>query len=336
MSATARTAPLPQSAPIPVTVIIPTYNRADLAAGCLHSLFAQPVLPEAVVVVDDGSTDDTVPMLKQQWPQVQVVVQPENLGFAQAVNAGIHAARTPWLLLLNNDMTLDADFLQQMWARAEASGADMVAPLVLWDGDRNRIYSAGDRIGVNGRPEAIGFRALRQGFHIPNEIFSVSAGAGLYRAEIFQDIGCFDKYFLAYFEDSDLGFRARLAGYQPVLAPLAIAYHEGSASIAGKTWWRALQCFRNHSLLVLKNFPLPLIFTCLLPLLRESLHQAVAAFSACRCEFGAVRAFLLVVGVRFAMLLLLPHLWQERRRIQRSRRIPLAELRRLLSMTHEG
>ncbi len=72
MSATAHTAPLPQSASIPVTVIIPTYNRADLAAGCLHSLFAQSVLPDAVVVVDDGSTDDTVPMLKQQWPQVQV------------------------------------------------------------------------------------------------------------------------------------------------------------------------------------------------------------------------------------------------------------------------
>ena len=309
-----------------VSVIIPSFNRCDLAVRCLESLYRQRFLDFETIVVDDASTDDTVAVLQTDFPQVTVLRQARNAGFAVAVNAGLRQARGEWVFLLNNDVTLEADCLQRLLDAAKAQQADMAAPLILWADTPDAVYSAGDRIGVNGRPESIGFRAPLEGFVFPKRIFGVTAAAGLYRRAIAERIGLLDEDFVAYFEDADWCFRARLAGFRAILAPEARAYHIGSASIEGKTWWRSAQCYRNHALLVLKNMPFPLLVRYMPQLLRERAHQMRSACTSARAAFGAAKALRIVAAAWFSLLIRLPGVLRKRHAIQKLRILSVSEI----------
>ena len=311
-----------------VSVIIPTWNRRDLVVGCLRALAKQTFTAFEAIVADDGSTDDTVAVLHRDFPKVHVELLEHNRGFAAAVNAGIRKATGEWVFLLNNDVTLAPDCLDALVAAADAA---MAAPLLLWRDDPGVIYSAGDRIRASGRPESIGFRAPLEEFHFPDRIFGVSAAAGLYRRSLFDDTGLLDERFIAYFEDSDLCFRARLAGFDAVFVPEAVATHIGSASIASKTWWRSAQCYRNHALLVLKNMPLSLLFHYGPAIAAERLHQARRLFSSARTEFGAVQAGWLLLRTWASLMWAVPHALRERHRIQNTRRMTPATLNALLT-----
>ncbi len=311
-----------------ISIVIPTWNRCDLACRCLRSLADQTFQDVEWIVVDDGSTDGTRGTMERDFPRARVLRLPRNRGFAAATNAGIGAAKGTWLFLLNNDMTLEPDCLERLWTARNR--ADMLAPLVLWDDDHDTIYSAGDRILPNGRPESWGFRVPRQHFTPPPEIFGVSAGAGLFRREILDTVGVLEASFGAYFEDADLCFRARLAGFTAAFVDDAVAYHIGSASIAGRTWWRSVQCYRNHALLVLRNMPWLLILRNGPAILMERMHQARRLFSSVRCDLGAARALTLWLRAWLSLWACLPRALAARRRIQRHRRISTSELERLL------
>ena len=313
-----------------LSVVIPTWNHRDLLAECLASLTAQSRPPEEIVVVDDGSTDDSVAYVTREHPGVRLVRMEKNAGFCVAVNAGIRAATGDWVFLLNNDMTLAPDCLERLMDTVEDGRAALIAPLVLFRDDPGTIYSAGDRQCVNGRPEAIGFRERLEGFQFPEQIFGVSGGAGLYRRDVFERVGLLDERFVAYYEDSDLNFRARLAGFDARFVCEAVAYHVGSASLVGKTWWRSRQCFRNHALLVIKNFPLPLFVGSFPAILRERVHQARMLLSSARTEFGLLRAWVTLITAAFDTLAAIPHCLRERRKIQGARRTAIEELARLM------
>jgi GT2 family glycosyltransferase len=312
-----------------VSVVIPTFNRADLVLECLASLERQQV-PMEIIVVDDGSTDGTGEQITAAHPRVRVPRLERNSGFAIATNTGIRAARAEWVLLLNNDVTLAEDCIARMLAAAAREHADMVAPLILWRDSPEQIYSRGDRVRRNGRPGAIGFReSLRAGIS-SEEPFGVSAACGLYHRRVFDTVGLLAEDFVAYFEDADLCFRARLAGLRAAVAGDAVAWHIGSASIAGNTWWRSAQCYRNHALLVLRNMPWPLLWKYRRVLRAERRHQFRMMFNAARAKFGAVRAVMLSLRYTAWLLLSLPRAILQRRHIQRLRSVSLEDLDTLL------
>ncbi len=313
-----------------LTIVIPTYNGTGLLRKCLISLDLQTFDDFEALVVDDGSEEDIEGFAAAEFPRVRVVRLPENRGFAAAVNAGLREVRTNCVMLLNNDMTLEAECLAKLMAAVEAGPAAMAAPLVLWKDDPETIYSAGDRICRNGRPESIGFRCSRGGFEFSEAVFGVSAGAAVYRREVFERCGLFDEKFVAYFEDADLCFRARLAGFEAACVSDAVAYHVGSASQFGKTWWRSRQCYRNHALLVLKNMPLGLLIRYAPLILRERLHQRRMLVSAARAEFGMARALLEWARAGFEIAGLLPHAFGARRHRMRTRAISDYDLAELL------
>lgn len=313
-----------------VGVVIPTWNRKDLLLTCLESVHAQTRLPDEVIVVDDASDDGTPEAVAAAFPSARVIRLDQNSGFAAAANAGIRAAELDALFLLNNDMTLEPNCLEMLVGAMDSAGAGMAAPLVLWRDTPDRIYSAGDAQRVDGRPEAIGHNEPRDGFALPGRIFGVSAGAGLYRREVFDAVGLLDERFEAYFEDSDLSFRARLAGFEAVLAPEAVAYHVGSASLEGRHLWRARLCHRNHMMLVVKNMPFSLLMRHGAAIFGERWHQTRRVFSVAYSEGGALKAFTHCAGAAFDCARCLPHALHERGRIQRSRRIEANALAGLL------
>jgi GT2 family glycosyltransferase len=297
---------------------------------CLRSLAAQTFTDAEIIVVDDGSTDDTAAVLQRDFPHVVVETMPENSGFAKATNAGIRRCSGEWVFLLNNDMTLESECLEKLVDTAEAGEAQLIAPLVLWRDEPATVYSAGDLIQCSGRPESHGFRVPRADLVLPETIFGVSAGAGLFHRSVFDTVGLLDEAFLAYFEDADLCFRARLAGFQAALAPEAVTYHIGSATIQGRTWWRCRQCFINHALLLIKNMPAALCLRYAPAIIGERLNQARRLFSSARTEFGALRALGLLLRAALQLAGKLPYALGQRRKIRGMRKISNQQLNDLL------
>jgi len=314
-----------------LSVVIPTYNRSDLIVQCVASLQDQRNIDFEIVVVDDGGSDDTNEALARDFPNVRVIRRASNGGFAKAVNTGIEAAQGEYIFLLNNDMTLAPDCLSQLAAAADDGDAAILGPLVLMAHDHGLIYSAGDRIRANGRPESIGFRERLDDFDFSEPVFGITAGAALYKRAVFNAIGYFDETFIAYFEDADLCFRARLAGFTCALIRDAIVYHRGSASIDSRLWWRTRQCFRNHALLILKNFPFALMTRHCPAIVGERLRGVARTFSAVRCDRGAIDALAELGRVGREVVLLMPRTLRARRVIQRKRVVSASDVERWLT-----
>ncbi len=313
-----------------IDIIIPTWNGLDVLMKCLASLAGQTCRDFDVTVVDDGSTDDTAAALHKQYPGVRVIELEDNKGFCTAVNTGITATSNELIFLLNNDMTLMPDCLAQLLATLDHDHADMVAPIVLFQDEPDVVYSAGDCQRMNGRSECWGHKAIRKEFVPPPTVFGVSAGAALYRRAIFERVGLLDEKYGAYFEDADLSFRARLAGFSAALATDAIAYHAGSASIRDRMWWRAQQCCRNHALLVIKNMPTELMIRNAPQILWERINQMRRFVSGARTEFGLLRAWGMLLRTELGIGRLLPQLIRDRWTIQRSRQVSNADIEALL------
>jgi GT2 family glycosyltransferase len=318
-----------------IDIVIPTWNRKDLIEECLVSLGQQEFTDFHVIVVDDGSTDGTAEFLAEAFPEVQLVSLPQNRGFCVAVNAGLAASNAPLVLLLNNDVILEPKFLAKLAKAADKSDTHLFAPLVLWKDEPERIYSAGDRQCRNGRPESIGFRELLEDFDFSEKPFGVSAGAGLYRREVFETVGVFDERFIAYFEDSDLNFRARFAGFDVQFVRDAIAYHRGGASLGGRTWWRSKQCFRNHGLLVLKNMPFRLMVRHAPRIVAERFRQMGRLVSGARTEFGLLRALGILFASGLSIIALLPHAIAARLAFRPKRRRSWREIDALMANCRE-
>jgi len=310
-----------------VTVIIPTLDRCDLLESCLRSLEGQTFGSFRVLVVDDGSTEDIAAYLREAFPEVDCLRLEANRGFACGVNAGLGNTTTDYAMLLNNDMVLAPDCLAKLVvALDEDATLSAAGPLMLCKDEPERVYSAGDGIRRGGRPESIGHLAALADVTIHDGPFGLSAGAALYRRSVFEEIGYFDERFVAYFEDADWGFRARLAGYGARLLTEARAYHSGSASLNGRHLWRAQQCYRNHALLVVKNFPLGVLVRNARFIFAERIHQARRLVAVARCEVGLVRGVLVWLTTAVGTLCLLPGALVERRRIQSLRVVSNDEL----------
>ena len=304
-----------------ISVVIPTWNGWELLDACLQSLGKQTHKDMEIIVVDDGSTDDTPSRLAAAYPEVTCVVSPVNRGFAPTANQGLVMARAPWVFLLNNDVTLEAQCIEKLLECAREGTYRMICPLVLWTEDPQLIYSAGDSIGVNGRPVSLAFKLSRDEVTAFTSPFGVSGGYGLFRRDMLEEIGMLDNTFVAYFEDADWCFRARWAGHAATLVPEAVAWHVGSASIQGRIWWRTRQCFQNHALLVWKNFTWRLLWRNRSALVKERCHQWARLFSVARNEWGAVAALGVTLSAWVGLLRRMPAALRARRSSGRYRRL---------------
>lgn len=210
------------------TVVIPNYNGIKYLADCLDSLRSQMGGDFIILVVDNGSTDGSVELLAD-YPEVRVIRFNENKGFCAAVNEGIRAADTEYVLLLNNDTRVKRAFVKEMEeAIAKDNKIFSVSARMLNMNKPELIDDAGDLYCALGWAFARGRDSKAKEYDVSCRIFSACGGAVLYRRAVFEEIGYFDERHFAYLEDLDIGYRAKIHGYYNIYQPKAEVLHAGS------------------------------------------------------------------------------------------------------------
>ena len=243
------------------TVVIPNYNGMKFIKECLESLLAQDIPPYeyCVIVVDNGSTDGSRQLIEDAFPGVSLIALPANTGFCHAVNVGIRAAKTPYVILLNNDTKVHPHFVGALCGALDArpEAFSVSARMRMWD-DQDLLDDAGDRYCALGWAYARGKGLPAAHYQAPAEIFSACGGAAIYRKSVLKEIGLFDESHFAYLEDLDIGWRARIYGYRSFYEPGAEVIHYGSASSGSRyNEWKTKLAASNSIYVIAKNMPLP-------------------------------------------------------------------------------
>lgn len=298
-----------------VTAVVLNYDGRHFLETILPSLERQTAAGMEVLVVDDGSRDDSVAWLRREWPSVEVVDLPRNVGITAALNRGVEAARGKIVVLLNNDMELDPWCVEELILALEKHPEAGSVCAKLLDFERRYVLDGtGDQLRWTGVGDRRGHGEIDRGqYDRPGPVFSACAGAAAYRRAVFSQVGPFDEGYFAYFEDVDWGFRAQLLGLGCRYVPTAVAYHMGSATAGVASDFTRYHLWRNAIWLVVKNYPLASLVRHAPQLI---LYQALVLASALKERKGRV----LLRAWRDA-LLRLPDVLRERRRVQLSRRI---------------
>lgn len=246
------------------TVIIPNFNGMKFIENCMKALERETSTIYHICVVDNGSTDGSREWVEENCPNVQVIALPENTGFCGAVNAGIKASKTPYVILLNNDTEVEYGFVKELETALEREKKSFSVSAKMVDMyDNNILDGAGDLYCALGWAFALGKgKAVKGNYEKPQEIFSACGGAVIYRKEILDEIGIFDQNHFAYLEDCDLGYRAQIFGYRNFYAPEAVVKHAGSGVSGSRhNEFKVNLSSRNSVYLIYKNMPfLQIIF----------------------------------------------------------------------------
>jgi hypothetical protein len=241
-----------------IEILIPNWNGRHLLKTCLDSLKSQTVDDFAVTVIDNGSTDGSVEFIAGSYPEVRCIALPDNSGFSAAVNAGITRSAAPWILLLNNDMEVEAGCLVALHQAIDRDrDYDFFALKMMNFHHRSYIDGAGDGVLRGGAGYRLGTLEIDgPPYDKDREVFGACAGAALYRRDLFDRVGLFDSDFFAYLEDVDLNLRARRLGCRCRFLAGARVYHIGSATSGSKFNPLTIRLSTRNSINVLvKNYP---------------------------------------------------------------------------------
>lgn len=245
-----------------ITVVIPNYNGKKYLEGCLQALEQErqcPKTPEfEILVVDNGSTDGSAELAAEQFPDVKIIFLKENTGFCHGVNVGIQNSQAPYVILLNNDTKVKAGFIKHLYFAIEKKTDifSVSAKMLMWD-NPELIDDAGDYYCALGWAYGRGKGKPARCYEKPAKVFSACGGAAIYRRSILEEIGLFDENHFAYLEDLDIGYRARIRGYQNLYEPRAQVLHFGSASTGSRyNKQKTVLAASNSVYVIAKNMPL--------------------------------------------------------------------------------
>lgn len=249
-----------------VTIIIPNYNGLHFMEPCLAALQRQSCRDFDLLVVDNGSSDGSAQWLQEK--EIPSILLQENTGFSGAVNAGIRAADTEYVILLNNDTEPEPDYVAELLRAIERSPRIFsVSPKMIQMYHRDLMDDGGDMYSIMGWAYQRGVGQEIGRYNRPCHIFSACAGAAIYRRSVFDEIGMFDEMHFAYLEDIDVGYRAKIAGYYNLYCPSSVVYHVGSGTSGSKyNSFKVRLAARNNVYLNYKNMPLPQLFVNSLPI----------------------------------------------------------------------
>ena len=307
------------------TLIIPNWNGALHLPVCLQSLRAQTQRDFEVILVDNASTDASLPLLARDFPEVRVIRLARNHGFAGACNVGLRAGQGGVLILLNNDTECAPTWLAEVLAAFERhpQAGSVASKMLLFD-RRDTLHAAGDFFRLDGTPGNRGVWQPDTGQFPEGPCFSANGGSAAYRRALLDDIGLLDEAFYFSCEDVDLGWRAQLRGWPAIYAPRAVVYHKLSATGGGVT--ASYYNGRNFLFLLAKDVPAELWRAHGPRLLGAQWAITLAALRAWRGREARAR-----LRGQLAGLLGLPRMLAKRRAVQSSRRASWDYLQSILT-----
>jgi N-acetylglucosaminyl-diphospho-decaprenol L-rhamnosyltransferase len=223
--------------PSSIDVVIVACNRYELTGSCLRHLQAQTI-DHHVIVVDNGSTDDTPARLRAEWPAVHLELLAGRRGFPEACNRGVAMGSGEIVVLLNNDVDCRPEFLERLIAPMRDPSVGSVASLMLQPGGEkiDGMGLAADAV-LAGFPRLQGLSVARA--HDATPVLAGAGGsAGAYRRAAWEQVGGLDETIFAYMEDFDLALRLRIAGWRSVAEPDAVGVHLGSATAGYRSQWQ--------------------------------------------------------------------------------------------------
>jgi GT2 family glycosyltransferase len=306
-----------------VTVVVPTLAADDSLDACLASLARQTFSDFEVVVVDNSGR-----RVVQGDGRVQVIANERNVGFGAAVNQAFRQSNAPYLAVLNDDAIADPGWLEALLVAIEPrSDVGMCASQVrlgLGFASDGTLDSAGMLICLDGSSKQRGHGDAAATYSRQEEALLPSGSAALYRREMLEEIGLFDESFFLYCEDTDLGLRARWAGWECLYVPDAVVAHHYSRSAGRASALKAYLVERNRLFVIFKNFPL-------LDLLRVPYYATARYFWHFTYALGGrgkaaefereggslMRLPWYVVRAHIALLGRLPEIWRQRRGMKR-------------------
>lgn len=324
-----------------ISVITVNWNGKHLLGECLDSLIVQSFKDFEIIVVDNGSQDGSLEYIRERYANVKVVNLPENQGYAAGNNEGIRIASGKYIAFLNNDTKVDPGWLENLIKEAETNSPS----IGMWACKIVSYEKPGiiDNVGLLLYPDGLARgkgrleRDSGQYDQLQEALFP-SGCAGLYRKEMLDEIGMFDKDFFAYADDVDLGLRARLAGWGCAYVPAAKVYHKYSSSTSAYSPHKAFLVERNRIWVLLKYYPFELIMASpYFTLKRLMIHLygaltgkgASARFSE---QYSVLQAVGILVKAWWSALSALPNIIRQRRSFAKGRRISRSELYRLFCL----
>ena len=242
------------------TIVIPNYNGMKYIQKCLESV--EKNVTCEIIIVDNASTDGSREWITSHFPHIKLICNEQNEGFCKAVNQGILEATTEYVILLNNDTEVDVHFVEELERVLDNNpGLFSASAKMIALHEQDKMDDAGDFYCALGWAFARGKGKHPSCYEKNYPVFASCGGAAIYRREVFDEIGLFDENHFAYLEDMDIGYRAKIYGYQNMFAADAIVYHAGSATSGSRyNAFKTRLASRNSVYLVHKNMPLLQLF----------------------------------------------------------------------------
>ena len=248
-----------------VAVVILNWNGRDFLQRFLPALVQHtPAATAEIVVADNGSTDDSVAFLQQHYPQIRLILNEQNYGFAEGYNRALKQVKTDYYVLLNSDVEVTPRWIEPVIEALQADPSAGAAQPKLLSFERKTHFeyagAAGGFIDHFGYPFCRGrlFNDVEEDrgqYDHPCEIFWASGAALFVRAELYHKFGGLDKDFFAHMEEIDFCWRLKNFGYKILYCPSSTVYHVGGGTLPKSSPKKTFLNFRNNLCLLYKNLP---------------------------------------------------------------------------------
>jgi GT2 family glycosyltransferase len=319
-----------------ISAVVLNWNGKDHLYPCIRSLKEQTYPNLEIILVDNASVDGSIEDIRHHFSDLQLLINPKNFGYGGGTNRGIAQTKGKYIFILNSDTEIEKECVALLWKGIEVdpkTGA--TTPKILLYDRRDTIDATGLTVYPDGLSIGRGRMEPQGNYSRGEEVFFGSGCASLLRREMLDEIGLFDDDFFAYAEDTDLGWRARLAGWKTYYVPEAIVYHHHSKKFGAYSSLKAFLVERNRIWVAWKNFPLPILFLWPFFTLLRYFYQGIGVLTqrGASGKFAEESPPLLLVPITLKAFLSglkgLPFILKKRRHIQSKKRISNRECFRL-------
>ena len=246
-----------------VSIVILNWNCQQFLSQCIESVLKQTYESIELVLMDNASTDNSIAWAKEHYPELTLIQNEENLGFAKAHNLGIRYTHGEYYMPLNPDVALAPTFVAEMVRGFESdTTVGSVTGKVYFTDEQGipsrKLYTTGHLLTKNRKPANRGYKQIDEGQYEQGDyVFGVNGACPLFKRAMLEDITidgeCFDETFFLYGDDYDLGWRSQLLGWKAYYTPTAIAYHYGKGSGGLNSPYVQFQYARNRYIEIYKN-----------------------------------------------------------------------------------